>query len=117
MRGTATQSEERNRAARGAAIGHHKLRSKATGPYQVVAVTTSAVTITRDGLADKASKDRVVRAPYPIGQDNGEAAENIRLNSADSTALHEQPPSARRLPGSTRDALLYPANKSIDTQA
>ena len=30
-RETATESEERNRPARGAAIGHHKLRSKATG--------------------------------------------------------------------------------------
>ena len=44
-RETATESEERNRSARGAAIGHSKLRSKATGPYQVVAVTTSTVTI------------------------------------------------------------------------
>ena len=29
---TATESEERNRTTRGAAIGHPKLRSKATGP-------------------------------------------------------------------------------------
>ena len=84
-RETATESEERNRVARGAAIGHHKLRSKETGPYQVVAVTTSTVTIMRDGLIDKVSKDRVVRAPHPIRQDNGEAAENMQLNPADST--------------------------------
>ena len=90
-RETATEYEERNRAARGAAIGHHKLRSKATGPYQVVAVTTSTVTIMRDGLADKVSKDRVVRAPYPIRQDNGEAAENVRVKPADSTTPDEQP--------------------------
>ena len=55
-RETATESEERNRAARGAAIGHHKLRSKANGPYQVVSVTTSTVTIMRDGLATKSQK-------------------------------------------------------------
>ena len=65
-RESATESVERSRAARGAAIGHHKLRSKATGPYQVVAVTTSTVTIMRDGLTDKVSRDRVVRAPHPI---------------------------------------------------
>ena len=95
-RETATESEERNRAARGAAIGLHKLRSKGTGTYKVVAVTTSTVTIMRDGLADKVSKDRVVRAPYPIRQDNCEAAENMQRNPADSTTLDEQPPSARR---------------------
>ena len=54
-RETATESEG-NRAARGAAIGPHKLRSKATGPYQVVAVTTSTVTIMRDGLAEKSQE-------------------------------------------------------------
>ena len=115
-RETATEYEERNRAARGAAIGHHKFRSKATGPYQVFAVTTSTVTIMRDGLADKVSKDRMVRAPYSIRQDNGEAAENVRVNPADRTTPNEQATSARRLTGSTRDAVLYPANRAIDTQ-
>ena len=114
---TTTESEERNRAARGAAIGHHKLRSKATGPYQVGAVTNSTDTIMRDGLADKVSKERVVRAPEPIRQDNGEAAENVRVNPADSTTADEHPPSDRRLTGSIRDAVLYPANRAIGTQA
>ena len=71
----------------------------------------------RDGLADEVSKDRVVRAPYPIRHGNGEAAENMQLNPADSTTPDEQPPTARRLTGSTRDAVLYPANKAIDKQA
>ena len=83
----------------------------------MVAVTALTVTIMRDGLADKVSKDRVVRAPYPIRQDNGEATENMQLNTADITTPDEQPPSARRLMGSTRDAVLYPANKAVDTQA
>ena len=116
-RETASESEEKNRAARGAAIRHHKLRSKATGPYQVVAVATSTVTVMRDGLADKISRDRVVRAPYPIRQYNGEAAENMQLNPADSTTPDGQQTSPRRLTGSTRDAVLYPANQAIDTQA
>ena len=60
-RETATESEERNRAARGAAIEHHKLRSKATEPYQVFAVTISTITIMRDGIADNVSKYRVVQ--------------------------------------------------------
>ena len=64
-RETATASEERNRAARVAAIGHDKLQSKAIGPYHVVAVTTSTVAIIRDGLAGKVSKERVVRASDP----------------------------------------------------
>ena len=45
----------------------------------------------RDGRADKVSKDRVVRAPYPIRQHNGEAAGDMQLNPADSTAPDEQP--------------------------
>ena len=83
----------------------------------MVAVTTSIVTIMRDGLADKVSKDRVVRAPYPIRQDKGEAAENERVNPADSTTPNEEPSSARRVTGFTQDAVLYPANGAIDTQA
>ena len=71
----------------------------------------------RDGLKDKVSKDRVVRAPYPIREDNGEAAEDMQVNPADSTTPDEEQPSARRLTGSTRDAVLYPANRAIDTQA
>ena len=59
----------------------------------------------------------MVCATYLIRKDNGEAAENMQLNPADSTTPDEQPPSARRLTGSTRDAVLYPANKAIDTQA
>ena len=47
-RETATESEKRNRAAPGAAIAHQKMLSKAIGPYQVVAVTTSTVPIMRD---------------------------------------------------------------------
>ena len=116
-RETATESEERNRAARGASIGHQKLRSKATGPYQVVAVINSTVAIVRDGLADKVSRYRVVRAPHPILQDNGEAAEDVQVNPADCTTPDAQPPSARGLTGSTREAMLYPANRAIGTQA
>ena len=59
----------------------------------------------------------MVRAPDNIRQDNGEAAENMQLNPADSTTPHEQTPSARILAGSTRNALLHPANRAIDTQA
>ena len=116
-RETANESEERNRAARGAAIGHQKLRSKATGPYQVVSVPTSTVTIMRGGLADKVSKDRVVRASYPIRQDNGEAVKDMKVNPANSTTPEEQPPSARKLTGSVRDAVPYPADRAIDNQA
>ena len=57
------------------------------------------------------------RATYPIRQENGEAAENMQLNPADSTTPDEQPLYARRLTGSTRDALLHPANRAINTPA
>ena len=71
----------------------------------------------RDGLADKVSKERAVRATHHIRKDNGEAAEDVQVNPADSTTPDEQPPSARRPTGSTRDAVLYLANRATDTQA
>ena len=59
----------------------------------------------------------MVRAPYPIRKENSEAAEDLQVNPADSTTPDEQPPSARSLTGSTRDAVLYLANRAIDTLA
>ena len=41
----------------------------------------------------------------------------MQLHPADSTTPDELPPSAKRLTGSTRDAVLYSANRAIDTQA
>eukprot|EP00171_Calliarthron_tuberculosum_P008354 IDg8354t1 len=43
----------------------HKLQSKADGPYPVVAITSHTVTITRDGLNEKVTRDRVAKAPPP----------------------------------------------------
>ena len=90
----------------------------------MVAVTTSTVTTLRDGLTEQVSKDGVVLASETFPQDYSEAAENVKVNPADSTTPDVQPPSVRRLEsqlpsieGSTRDAVLYPANGAIDTQA
>ena len=62
-RETATESEKRNRAARAASIEHHKMRSKP------IAVTTSTVTIMRDGLAEKSQNicGKCIR-PHPPSQ-------------------------------------------------
>ena len=59
----------------------------------------------------------MVSAPNPFLEDNGEAAANVQVNPAASTTPDEQPPSARRRTGSTRDAALYRANRAKDTQS
>lgn len=43
-----------------------KLRPKVDGPYEVLKVRSHTVKISRDGLLNTVSKDRVIRAPQEL---------------------------------------------------
>ena len=112
-RETATESEERHKTSRGEAIGYHNLRSKAAGPFPVVSVTIHAVTIMRDGIADKISKDCVIRAPSPQRQTSGATERNTADNPADCTTPEASSTATPRLTGSSQDAVLHPAKRAV----
>ena len=116
QRETATESEERRKTCRSEAIGYQKLRPKAVGPFPVVGVTTHTVTIIRDGIAHKISKDRVIRAAAPQRQTSGTTESNTPANPADCTTPEASSKATPRLTGSSQDAVLYPAKRAVDLQ-
>ena len=116
QRETATESEERHKTSRGKAIGYHKLRPKAFGPFPVVSVTTNTVTIMRDGIADRISKDRVIRAPSSQRQTSGATESNAPVNPADCATPEASSTATPRLTGPSQDAVLYPAKRAVDLQ-
>lgn len=100
QRETATEQEDREKRNRSGAVGDHKLRSKALGPFPVVKVASHTVTILRDGLADTVSKDRIEKAPSP------------RLTDP----LLEAPPEAEPPalpPGRLDEAVRYPKGQAL----
>ena len=80
-RETPKEVKGRGKTGRSFLSGHHKLRSKALGPYEVLDKSSHTVTILRDGLADKISKDRVVRRPIPVGSRQGRPDKTRRTDS------------------------------------
>ena len=70
----------------------------------------------RDGIADKVSKDRVIRAPTPQRQTSGETESNTAVNPAECTTPEASSTAIPRLTGSSQDAVLYPANRAVDLQ-
>ena len=108
-RETAREKEEMGRQLRGDVTEHHKLRSKALGPYPVVAVAATHITILRNGLSDTISKDRVIRAPVPQRNYRGNPVFGQELSTEDlgAATVPKQPPA---LPGleSSNDAIVYP---------
>ena len=57
----------RERKAEDKLLPSHKLKPKVYGPFEVIRTNSHTVTIDRDGLLDKVSKDRVVLAPIKQG--------------------------------------------------
>lgn len=116
QRESATQSEERLKTSRGEAIGNHKVHSKASGPFPTVIVATHTITVMRDGIADKISKDLVIRSPSPQRQNSGGTECDTQVGPADCTTLEALSTATPWLTGSSKDALLYPGNKVVDLQ-
>lgn len=74
----------------------HKLSPKADGPYPVVASTEHTVTILRDGLNEKVSRDRVSKAPTTPEQSAEVLPPLSGDNSKPPTSGPEQAQEARR---------------------
>ena len=65
LRRDAQSSNETDDNGRSIQFNDHKLRPKATGPYEIIKVDSHTVTILQDGLLQTVSRDRIVRAPNP----------------------------------------------------
>ena len=75
------------------------------GPYEVLDTLSHTVTILRDGLPDKISKDRVVRAPIPAGPRLGRPTRPVA------------PIASPIVEGNHNDAMWFPDNQGPQRDA
>ena len=81
----------------------------------VVSVKAHTVTIMRDGIAGKISKERVIRA---LHHPNARRLANRKTQAhhTDCTTPEASSTATPRLTSSCQEAVLYPANKAVDIQ-
>ena len=111
LRRDAPNSQDSDDSARSIQYKDHKLRSKASGPYEIVKVTSHTVTILQDGLLQTISRDRIVRAPNPP-EPVAEPTETGNSNDEDTEQTqksNEQPEDSEN-----PEATPHPLPKSAD---
>ena len=94
-------------------LSFHKLTSKAIGPFPILKVQSHTITITRDGLSDTVSKDRVIRAPALYGNQDSCAAPRQAQSPGRLLDTDEAEPSNNPNSG-PYVAINYPENRLVN---
>ena len=113
-RETTREQEEIGHRQRGDVNEHHKLRSKAIGPFPIVASEVTHVMILRHGHLDTILKNRVIRAPL-LQQNATETSSAGQGLSMEDVVHRTTAQMAANLPRveSSNDAIVYPADAPI----
>ena len=106
LRKDTQSSQETDDNGRSIQFSEHKLRPKATGPYEIIKVASPTVTILQDGLVQTVSRDRIVRAPNqpeparqqeePTG--NGNAMDETQPQPSNEIIEENEDPETTSLP-------------------